>query len=721
MFFIGTTPRRAAKMKIAFRPPLIYVALLVLAGASPSADLLAQTSGTLTTQAAQNWTTAPWVITSGSGTFPDGGGVATWGTHTNVALGTVAVSATITLDAPITLSGIVYNSPFSMTLAGTNALTLPATGAIFDTPLTIANTLTLFQLANNTSAPITGGGAAGLTKTGAFNMTLSGNNTYTGGTHINGGMLAISSATLGDAILGATGAGNGISMNGGALLSNITAAGNLVTNRDIFIDTNGGAILPVAAMTINGNLTGGGDLTFPAFTAAVTFTGNNNFTGAIRKIATGTITLSGNAALNQVSLYEYSGPLTLSNTTTNVNDRLSDTAPITAHQMTINLTGNAGAATTEQGGVLTLAHGINTLTVTPDVNQPASLAFPSIIRQNRSTLQVRGTNLGGTAGANVGQIISAASPGTLVGGGGAAGSTSISILPWAVGNTVAGVTTSSSFVTYNSTGGTFRPLATTEYAALVSGAVGTDNTSVAVATTIAAPTTVNSVLVTGTGTLLSGTGGLNITSGALMYSPVNTTAGTISADINFGSAEGVITSSAGAANSFTPGVIVSGALSGTGGLTVNPINGSSIQLSGASTYTGTTTLLGFTLFSGTITNDGTPSPLGAGTSPIFNTSSPPGWFTTMALMTTSKHQFASQRINAKTQRREDAARVDVPGPARASSSWTHARHKVEQSACKPIVESAAAAPGREDPPTPGSGRRNLRPANNCSYAALRLL
>jgi hypothetical protein len=37
----------------------------------------------------------------------------------------------------------------------------------------------------------------------------------------------------------------------------------------------------------------------------------------------------------------------------------------------------------------------------------------------------------------------------------------------------------------------------------------------------------------------------------------------------------------------------------------------------------------------------------------------------------------------------------LAGPARASPSWTPARHKVEQSACKPIVESVAAELGRE--------------------------
>ncbi len=182
------------------------------------------TSGTLTTQTAVNWSTAPWMITAGAGAYPDGGGIATWGTHVNTVIGTVAAGATVTLDVPVTLSGITYNSPFSMTLAGTavNNLGLSASGATFNVQLSIANTPSLFQLANNITAPITGGGSAGFTKTGNGSMTLGttvvGGNTYTGGTHINGGILAISTtAAIGDTILGAAGAGNGVSFNGGGL------------------------------------------------------------------------------------------------------------------------------------------------------------------------------------------------------------------------------------------------------------------------------------------------------------------------------------------------------------------------------------------------------------------------------------------------------------------------------------------------------------------------
>ena len=482
----------------------------------------AQTSGTLTTQTAQNWSTAPWTITSGSGTYPDVGGVATWGTVTNPVVGTVAPSAsTITLDVPITLSGITWNSPFSMTLAGsaTNTLGLSTTGATFSVPLSIANTPTLTQLANIITAPITGGGTGGITKTGPGTMTLGATvaSTYTGGTNINGGSLIIdATAAIGDSILGATGAGNDLSMNGGSLFVAITSG--WTTSRNLTLNAGGGAIITDTAATINGVVSGSGSLNNVGFASGVglTLTNVNTYNGATISSSSpvSLLTLSGNGSIALTSGLDLAGTLAISDSTTNVNSRLG-TAPVTSHGATMTLTGNATAATTETPGVLTLAAGVNTITVTPNAAQPASLTFAGMTRQNNATLYVRGTSLGAAPGAGVAQIGSTASPGTLVGGAGAAGSSTISILPWAAGNVSAAATTSSSFVTWNSGTGQFRPLnTTTEYSALTSGESDTNNTTVAAATAIAVPTTVNSVLVTGTGTLLSGAGGLNITSGA---------------------------------------------------------------------------------------------------------------------------------------------------------------------------------------------------------------
>lgn len=578
------------------------------------------TSGTLATQTTQNWSTAPWVITEGAGTYPDGGGIATWATAINNIIGTVAANVTVTLDVPVTLSGITYNSPWSMTLAGsaTNNLTLASTGAIFDTQLSIANTLSLFNLANNITAPITGGGSAGLTKTGngtlTLGVTVTGGNSYTGGTHLNGGITVISAtAAIGDSVFGATGAGNGISFNGGGLLNNIT--GGWTTGRDIFVDAGGATIYPNTAATLNGIISGSGNLRLSGFSGAVTMTGANTFSGSMITDSVSTLTISGaNGTLNAASSYDLAGVVNLGSTVVgaNNNDRLSDTAPITSRGATINLLGNTGASTTENAGALTLASGSTLLSATSATGQQSTLNFSSITRNNNATMVVRGNNLGAAAASGVSQITSAASPGTLIGGGGAAGSTNISILPWAIGNTAIALT-NSSFVTWDSGTGAFRPLATTEYTTLASGLTTTDNTRVTAATAISAPTTVNSVVLAGTGAL-SGTGGLNITSGAFLFSTGTASgAGTVSANLNFGGAEGIIT------NANSGALTVSGVISGSNGLTLTSPGTGAIALTGANTYTGTTTLNGNSQvnYSGTVSNDGvTPSAFGLGTNAI---------------------------------------------------------------------------------------------------------
>jgi autotransporter-associated beta strand protein len=566
---------------------------------------LAQTSGNLTTQMPQNWSTAPWVITSGPGTYPDAGGVATWGTVTNTTIGSVAAGTTVTLDVPVSLSGLTLNSPFSLALAasGVNTLDLTTNGATFNVTLSVVNTPTLISLAHTLSAPLSGGGTAGVTKMGPGTMTLASatGSTYTGGTHINGGGLFISGAG-GDAVLGATGPGNGISIDGGTLQTNIT--GGWTTSRDIALGAGGGTIQMFTAATVNGVVSGAGNLT--AGNNTLTLGGINTYSGTSTfNTGGGGITLSGNGSIASSSRYDFSGTINLDNSATNVSNRLSGTAGMTLRGAILTLTGNATAATNEIVGAVTLAGGSNVVTITPNTAQPAGIAVANLTRQGAAGLFVRGTSLGSAAGANVAQLTSAVAP-TLVGGGGADGSTTISIVPWIAGNTSATAVLGSSLVTFSATTG-FRPLATSEYAAAFGGNA-TDNVRLTT-DTVAPAATANAVLFApAVAANLSG-GTIAVTSGAVLYSPTATATGTISANLAFGTAEGVLTTS--------NMLVVNGAIGGSGGLTINPFNGSSVTISGANTYTGPTTLVaGSTLFAGTITNDGTASPFGAGTSAV---------------------------------------------------------------------------------------------------------
>jgi autotransporter-associated beta strand protein len=582
--------------------------LALWCGAVSLASAQTPTDGTIFTQSSFNWSAAPWTV-SGAGSYPGDGGIARFNTQVNTIAGTVPTGSTLTLDVPVTLSGLTFESISPYTIAGgSGSLTLSSTGLnTLNVIRSSQSSPTLLSIGHLIAAPIGGGGAFGLTKTGAGILTLSGVNTYTGGTVINAGTLNISS---GNSALGATGPGNDVSMNGGTLRISTTA---LTTARNFSLGTEGGTLELFATATINGAISGSGSLTQRGM-SVLTLTGANSYTGATT-IGIGSLILSGSAgSIAASSSYDLLGVVSLNNTSANNNNRLRDAGTITSRGGVIMLTGNSSAATSETAGPLLLASGFTTIDVTPDASQQASFDLPSMHRLNTGTLFVRGTNLGGTPGNGVAQITSASVPGLLIGGGGAAGSTNISILPWATGNTSTSTTLGSSFVTYDAATGRLRPLATTEYLSSLPFSTATSNVRLTGNTVAPANSSVNALLLAPTSSHATLSGGvIAITSGSFLYSPTANFTGTVSAGLNFGTAEGII--------SATNTLNVTGVISGSGGLTINPLSvpggATTITLSGASTYTGTTTLLGgFLQYSGTITNDGSAGPFGTDTSAI---------------------------------------------------------------------------------------------------------
>ncbi len=616
-------PKRSSRRRLS-----LLALLLLSAGTQASAQINGNLTGAALTY---NYSTAPWVITSGLGTYPDGGGVATFNPITSPVPGTLVTSSTVTFDVSPTLSQIAVNTPIQYILATAagQSIVASSTGLTFNMVSTAQNVAingipTSVAFGTQVTGSISGGGTAGLIKTGSGNLTLSGTNTYTGGTHFNGGFTIINStAAVGDSVLGATGAGNGLSFNGGSVLFN--TVGGLTTNRDILLEAGGGTVTGLTATTLGGVISGSGSFTQLAFGAAgtLTLTGANTYTGATvtrsGNNSTGTAiptivttTLSGAGSIASSSSYDLMGTFTLSNTAANNTNRLSDTAAMTVRGVNFVSTGSATATSSETIGAVTGANGSSTFLVTPGAGQANSLTMASLTRQNNSTFVFRGAGLGGTPGAGVANIYSTAAP-ALTGGGGGAGSTVISVLPYAVGNntastafTAAGLV-GSSFVTYDANG--FRPLATTEYATAFGGS-NLDNVRLTAATAAGANVTANSVLFAPAAAATLSGGTINITSGAFLYSPTANATGTVSAALNFGAAEGVVSN--------TSTLIMSGVLSGSNGLTLNTVFAPtstftpSLTLSGANTYTGNTTInSGIVGFSGTIA-DGTPGAFGVG-------------------------------------------------------------------------------------------------------------
>lgn len=276
---------------------------------------------------------------------------------------------------------------------------------------------------------------------------------------------------------------------------------------------------------------------------------------------------------------------------------------VTLSRGILTVGGNAGANNVEAITNALTIDGVNgysgAVYVNPNASKNARLTAGSLVRANHGVALFSGTNLGAntiaSATANSGNISFATAPTGLVGGGGAAGTTTISILPWAIGGTTSS-DTGSTFVTYTADNGIRTLNTATEFAStLTDGATSSDNVRLTASTALTQTTTINSLIVAPTAATTISGGTLKITSGAVLLNPANTSVTTvISSNLDFGSAEGIIGAS------FNRTVQLSGSISGTGGLTFYNVSQSSpntstvsFQLNSAgNTYTGDTTILG---------------------------------------------------------------------------------------------------------------------------------
>ncbi|MBK8094547.1 MAG: autotransporter-associated beta strand repeat-containing protein [Verrucomicrobiaceae bacterium] len=295
--------------------------------------------------------------------------------------------------------------------------------------------------------------------------------------------------------------------------------------------------------------------------------------GGILQFDSSTSGVTGTTRAQSVTLQSSGRLLVSGNSTANSADSISG-----------NLVINGASPLAQSAG-----NTVPTVTLSPNAARNTRLTFTSVDRQAQGVAVFRGTNLGANTiasnTANSGNIEITGTAPTLVGGGGAAGTTSISIVPWALGGT-SGSDIGSTFVTYTAANG-IRPLNTgTEFAAAFGSA--TDNVRLTASSAISSGTTANSLILGSASTVLSGAGTLSVTSGAVFFA---STSQSISAPLDFGSAQGVI----GMARAAT----ISGNISGTGGLALYGLRTDELlTLSGtSSTYTGDTHILGAAIIS----------------------------------------------------------------------------------------------------------------------------
>jgi autotransporter-associated beta strand protein len=519
------------------------------------------------------------------------------------------------------------------------------------------------------------GGSGGLYRIGSGSTTtLSKANTYSGGTTVAGGTLAVSSAgTLGSNVVG-----NGISIREAGILT-LAAAANSGSNQAITLSSystsdgrfgnlavlglgfNGLPVVAVAQANTNGGviaingvtgyntdlsstLTGKnlflGAIGTSTFTGAagtvvpgngaiyrlgggggqITFSTTNLFTGAngvqvgsplvngggtvviseaqdysgATSVSAGTLTLSGanGTATGSSGFTLNGGKLFLDSSTTNNADRIGTVAVSLSLGGELSLSGNA-SGTTETIGDINIGAGPSTVTVKA-ATANSILAGGAFSRSNNGTAIFRGTSLGQNV-TPMGRITLTDTSGlSFVGTSTLNNATSgdttkdVKIIPYLVGGTT-DTDGGSTFVTYDDTLG-FRALSTANQ--FNTTVTADTNVRFGSAQTGITTNSINSLIVAQAGphTIASGNT-LTITSGALLFSAtgaINSASGT--ATIDFGSAEGVITTPSGITGTIGAKISGSGGIikAGSGALTLN---------SASSDYTGGTVING----SGTVT------------------------------------------------------------------------------------------------------------------------
>ena len=236
-----------------------------------------------------------WISTTGgnwgAATNWSGGGIAT-GAASTADFSTLSLSSnlTVTLDSARTISGLKFGdatATYNWTLAGANTLTLG-----------VGPNITVVNQAATISTVLAG--SAGLTKSGSGGLTLGGaTNTYTGGTVVNAGNLALDFSAANSPAANLVPAANTLTLGGGAL--QIIGSSNAVSSQT-FSSTvlNAGASVISAApvsgpnsptVTLGGFTANAGGLVEFIGPATVGLGGGN-----VASNATLTSTLGGNAA-----------------------------------------------------------------------------------------------------------------------------------------------------------------------------------------------------------------------------------------------------------------------------------------------------------------------------------------------------------------------------------------------------------------------------------------
>ncbi|MCS7003300.1 MAG: hypothetical protein NZ518_10670, partial [Dehalococcoidia bacterium] len=355
--------------------------------------------------------------------------------------------ATSTIQFSGAGAAINNNGTGSIDLGGTNALRFD-TASLTIGGSGIGTTNISGTLAGTQGLTINQTGISSSGYMGAYvNLTSANTAITTTGVTLNNGILNLGNAnSLGASGLTAT-------INGGFLRSSAA----IVLANPLSIGAGGLNIVSPSGITVSSAnpWSGSGGVTLRHFGTVVELQANMTYSGATlfyplaqtgtsagsfgSVVSTGSFVLSGLSGRlsNTSSVMAYNGLIQFGTNGSGNNDRIPDATPFSLHNGTIVMTGTnvAGTPQTETlggaSGALSTFSGQNLIQAAPSTSS-AQITLAGFTRLTNSTFVFRGSNLGQAAGAGTGNIFLSPAP-LLVGGGGAPGTTNISIIPWAVG------------------------------------------------------------------------------------------------------------------------------------------------------------------------------------------------------------------------------------------------------------------------------------------------